>query len=162
MAGKAQNDTSHPPAGDTLRPTAADTIRKIDSAHFSFMDSTHILADSVFVIKAKVLYGIASFYSANLDGTQTATGEIFRNKKLTAASNNFKLQTWVRVTDVENGRSVIVRINDRMHKRMAKKGRVVDLSRAAAKAIGLGTKGITQVKVEEIPREQLNAKNVNY
>src|SRR3954463_9517067 len=60
------------------------------------------------------LYGIASFYSANLDSTITATGEIYTHGKLTAASNNFKLNTWVRVTNLKNGRSVIVRINDRM------------------------------------------------
>lgn len=118
--------------------------------------------DSAFAPHSKVLYGIASFYSANLDGTKTATGEIFRHSKLTAASNHFKLHTWVRITNVRNGKSVIVRINDRMHKRMAAKGRVVDLSHSAAKILGFLTKGITRVKVEEVPKQELNEKNVNY
>jgi rare lipoprotein A len=100
----------------------------------------------------KTVTGIASFYSIRLDGTQTATGEIFRNNKLTAASNNFKLNIWVRVTNLINDKTVIVRINDRMHKRMQKKGRVIDLSRAAASQLGFIKQGLTKVKVEEVPK----------
>ncbi len=98
----------------------------------------------------KTINGVASFYSSNLDGTKTATGEIFRNSKMTAASNHFKLNTWVRVTNLRNNLSVIVRINDRMHRRMAKKGRVVDLSRAAAKQLNFMKRGLTKVRVEEV------------
>jgi rare lipoprotein A (peptidoglycan hydrolase) len=101
---------------------------------------------------AKVLIGIASFYSKNLDGTKTATGEYYRNAKLTAASNNYKLNTWVRVTNLSNNKFVIVRINDRMHPRMAKKGRVVDLSGTAAKELDFMKKGLTRVRVEPIER----------
>ncbi len=97
-------------------------------------------------------YGIASFYSYNLDSTLTATGEYYTHSKLTAASNNFKLGTWVRVTNLKNGRSVIVRINDRMHPRMAKKGRVVDLSRSAAKLLGFMKGGLTRVQVVKVPK----------
>lgn len=92
--------------------------------------------------------GIASFYSLNLDGTLTATGEKFRNEKLTAASNNLPLNTWVRVTNQRNGNSVILRINDRMHPRMAKKGRVVDLSYRAARTLDFVKAGLTKVTVE--------------
>ncbi|MFZ9221434.1 MAG: septal ring lytic transglycosylase RlpA family protein, partial [Sediminibacterium sp.] len=70
--------------------------------------------------------GIASFYSRNLDGTLTSTGERYRNKKYTAACNLFKLNTLVRVTNMRNGASILVRINDRMHPNMLKKGRVID------------------------------------
>ena len=103
--------------------------------------------------KSTALYGIASFYSKNLEGTETATGERFSHKNYTAASNNYKLNTWVRVTNLKTGKSVIVRINDRMHPRMAKQGRVVDLTLTAAKKIGLtyGT-GITKVMVEEVAK----------
>jgi rare lipoprotein A len=104
----------------------------------------------------KVVTGKASFYSKSLDGTQTATGEIFRNKNMTAASNHFKLNSWVRVTNLSNGKSVIVRINDRMHPKMAKKGRVVDLSRSAASHLGFILKGITKVKVEVVPKNTDN------
>ena len=98
----------------------------------------------------KIIKGIASFYSANLDGTKTATGEIFRNSKYTAASNNLKLNTLVLVTNLKNKKSVVVRINDRMHPRMAKKGRVVDLSRIAAKTLDFIENGLTKVSVETI------------
>jgi len=104
----------------------------------------------------QVVTGKASFYSKSLDGTQTATGEIFRNKNMTAASNHFKLNSWVRVTNLSNGKSVIVRINDRMHPKMAKKGRVVDLSRSAASHLGFIIKGITKVKVEVVPKNTDN------
>lgn len=101
-----------------------------------------------FVTTGKVITGIASFYSANLDGTKTATGERYRNKKYTAASNNLKLNTWVLVTNLRNNNSVVVRINDRMHPRMQKKGRVVDLSGIAAKQLDFIVDGLTKVKVE--------------
>jgi len=107
-------------------------------------------ADSTDKAKLKTITGIASFYSLNLTGTETATEERFDNKNMTAASNNFKLNTWVRVTNLRNGKSVVVRINDRMHTRMAKKGRVVDLSRAAAKQLHFMKRGLTKVKVEEV------------
>ena len=70
--------------------------------------------------------GLASFYSTNLDNTLTATGEIFLNTKFTAASNIYKLNSIVRVTNLRNGRSVLVRVNDRMHSNMLKKGRIID------------------------------------
>lgn len=100
--------------------------------------------------------GIASFYSANLDGTKTATGEKYRNNKLSAASNHFDLNTWVRVTNLTNNRSVILRINDRMHPRMKARGRVVDLSRIAAKQLGFMKSGLTKVKVEPVEKGTLN------
>lgn len=110
--------------------------------------------DSTNTKKTLIKTGIASFYSKSLDSTKTATGEIFLNSKLTAASNSFKLNTIVKVTNIRNGRSVIVRINDRMHPRMAKKGRIIDLSRAGAKKLGFLKSGLTRVTVEVIPKKQ--------
>jgi rare lipoprotein A len=98
----------------------------------------------------KAFKGKASFYSKNLHGTLTSTGERYDNNKMTAASNCFKLNTWVRVTNISNGKSITVRINDRMHPRMAKKGRVVDLSLIAAKTLNFIEKGITRVEVLQI------------
>jgi rare lipoprotein A len=113
--------------------------------------------DSITTKSSKTLFGIASFYSKNLEGTETSTGETFSHNNLTAASNNFKLNSWVRVTNLRNGKSVIVRINDRMHPAMAAKGRVVDLSISAAKKIGLTfLAGLTKVKVEEVVKGTLN------
>ena len=113
------------------------------------LDSLKI--DSVNAPVYKTITGIASFYSSNLHGSKTSTGETYRHERNTAASNNFKLNTMVRVTNLENNKSVIVRINDHMHKRMAKKGRVVDLSRSAAKKLDFMKQGLTRVKVEEVP-----------
>jgi rare lipoprotein A (peptidoglycan hydrolase) len=108
------------------------------------------LTPNTFVPVGKAINGIASFYSYNLDGTKTATGERYRNALLTAASNNFKLNTWVLVTNLKNKKSVIVRINDRMHPRMKKKGRVVDLSREAARLLEFMDNGLTKVKVQPV------------
>ena len=105
---------------------------------------------STYQTKGKPISGIASFYSANLDGTKTATGELYRNKKLTAASNNFNLNSLVLVTNPKNNKSVIVRINDRMHPRMKKKGRIVDLSGSAAQALDILKAGLAKVRVQEI------------
>lgn len=101
---------------------------------------------------ADTVYGTASYYSLSFDSTRTATGELYLHNKLTAASNHYKLNTWVRVTNLKNGRSVVVRINDRMHKRMAAKGRVVDLSRSAAKILGFMKGGLTRVQVVKVPK----------
>ncbi|MDI9366364.1 MAG: septal ring lytic transglycosylase RlpA family protein [Flavobacterium sp.] len=110
--------------------------------------------DAVFNInildKYQPITGKASFYSKNLHGTKTATGERYDNNKLTAASNSFKLNTWVCVTNICNSESVTVRINDRMHPKMAKRGRVIDLSRLAAKKLDFIEAGITKVLVVQI------------
>lgn len=100
--------------------------------------------------KGQSLNGIGSFYANRFVGLRTATGEIFKHSNLTAASNNFKINTWVRVTNLFNNKSVIVRINDRMHQRMAKMGRVVDLTSAAAKLLGVRCDGLLKVKVESL------------
>jgi rare lipoprotein A len=97
----------------------------------------------------KQLNGIATIYAKRFNGARTATGEVFKHTNLTAASNNFKINSWVKVTNLANLKSVIVRINDRMHPRMAKMGRVIDLTQAAARLLG-GFDGMTKVKVEEI------------
>ncbi|HEX3023986.1 MAG TPA: septal ring lytic transglycosylase RlpA family protein [Chitinophagaceae bacterium] len=110
--------------------------------------------DSANLYKPKTVIGIASFYSTNLDGTKTSTGETYRNSKFSGASNHFALNTWVRVTNLRNNKSIKVRINDRMHIKMAKRGRVIDLSRSAAKELGFISRGLTRVKVEEIPNSQ--------
>lgn len=122
-----------------------DSLRQFDRAK-----PTDSLTPNSFEPVGKAINGIASFYSYNLDGTLTATGERYRNAKLTAASNNLKLNTWVLVTNLRNKRSVIVRINDRMHPRMKAKGRVVDLSREAARQLDFMENGLTKVKVQPI------------
>jgi rare lipoprotein A len=103
----------------------------------------------------KSLNGIASFYASRFNGLRTATGEIFKHSNLTAASNNFKINSWVKVTNLRNNKSVIVRINDRMHERMAKMGRIVDLTTAAARLLGVVGDGLLKVKVENLGKGDL-------
>lgn len=98
----------------------------------------------------KVLYGTASFYSNKFEGKQTANGEIFSQNKLTAACNVLPFGTWIKVTNLKNGRSVVVKVNDRLQYKMK---RVVDLSKLAAKQIG-HKDGLTRVKVEVLDRKK--------
>ena len=89
--------------------------------------------------------GIASYYHQKFNGRLTSTGEIFSNKKLTAANNFLKLGTMVKVTNLLNGKSVIVKVNDRMNR---KNKRLIDLSQAAAKELGLIQQGIGKLEME--------------
>lgn len=100
--------------------------------------------------KAKIQYGMASFYSNKFNGRKTANGEIFNNQKLTAAHNTLPLGTYVRVTNLRNGRTVIVKINDRLHRRNK---RIIDLSRAGASKLGFIKSGLTRVKIEVLGKK---------
>ncbi len=102
------------------------------------------------VKKPKLLFGVASYYAGKFHGRETASGEIYDSTKLTAACNLLPLGTWIRVTNLKNNRSVIVKTNDRMHKRMT---RVVDLSQAAASKLGYVKRGLTKVKVEVLEKK---------
>ncbi len=128
---------------------------KINIGEKPILDTIKVDSLLVDTLTTNCFYGIASFYSENLDGTETATGEIFRHNKLTAASNRFKLNTWVRITRIKNGKSIIVRINDRMHPRMDRKGRIVDLTIRGAEKLGFIKTGVTKVKVEIVPKGTL-------
>lgn len=94
---------------------------------------------------AQVETGIASYYSNKFHGRQTANGEIFDMHQMTAAHPRLAFGTRVKVTHVENNRSVTVRINDRGP---FVKGRVIDLSLAAAEELQMVQAGIAQVKLE--------------
>lgn len=143
---------------NNLKSVINDTINEIVLSKDTVITVPQVTTDS-FRLTGKVITGIASYYSSGLDGTLTSTGEKYRNKKLTAASNNFPLHTWVLVTNLRNQKSVIVRINDRMHPRMKKKGRVVDLSGNAALELDMLKAGIVKVKVEVLERITLPDNN---
>jgi rare lipoprotein A len=95
--------------------------------------------------KGKVLEGKASFYANKFHGRKTASGEIFDNNKLTAAHRSLPFGTMVKVTNLNNGLSVVVRINDRGP---FISGRIIDLSRAAAEKIDMIRKGVVRVRLE--------------
>jgi len=92
-----------------------------------------------------VLYGTASYYAEKFNGRETANGEIYDSRKMTAACNVLPLGTWIRVTNLMNNRSVVVKTNDHLHIRMK---RIVDLSRVAAEKLGYIGRGLTKVRVE--------------
>jgi len=95
--------------------------------------------------KADTLIGTASYYADKFAGRKTANGESYMHKKLSAACNILPLGTWIRVTNLKNMRSVIVQINDRLHR---KNKRIVDLSLAGAEVLGYIKHGLTQVSME--------------
>ncbi|MBK8086954.1 MAG: septal ring lytic transglycosylase RlpA family protein [Chitinophagaceae bacterium] len=100
--------------------------------------------------KAKIQYGVASFYSNKFNGRKTSNGEIFNQQKLTAAHNSLPMGTYVRVTNLKNGKSVVVKINDRLHHRNK---RIIDLTRAAAQKLGFIKSGLTRVKLEVLGKK---------
>jgi len=88
--------------------------------------------------------GIASYYHPKFNGRKTSNGEVFNNDKLTCANNFLRLGTYILVSNINNGKSVIVKVNDRMH---AKNKRLIDLSQAAASQLGLLNKGVGEVNI---------------
>jgi rare lipoprotein A len=100
--------------------------------------------------KKKMLRGQASWYGPGFHGKKTASGEIFDQRRLTAAHKTLPLGTIAKVTNLQNGNTVEVEINDR--------GpyvgeRVIDVSRAAAKALGFIDSGVTLVRIEPLYQE---------
>lgn len=98
----------------------------------------------------RTLYGQASFYASKFEGRKTSSGEIFRHSKLTAACNALPLGTWIRVTNLKNGKSIVVKTNDRLHQ---KTRRLVDLTKTGAQRLGFIKSGLTRVKVEVLKKK---------
>ena len=100
----------------------------------------------------RVFYGQASYYANKFHGRKTANGEIFSQKKLTCACNVLPLGTWIKVTNLRNGKTVVVKINDRIHPKMK---RIVDLSKAAAQQLGYVSRGLTRVKIKIVDKRMV-------
>lgn len=94
--------------------------------------------------------GIASWYGPNFHGKSTANGERFNQWAMTAAHTTLPLPSMVRVTRTDNGKSIIVRVNDRGP---FAESRIIDLSRAAAEALGTDKMGLAKVRVQYLPEE---------
>jgi rare lipoprotein A len=103
------------------------------------------------VSSEKIHFGTASFYANKFEGRKTSTGETFSQKKMTGASNVLPLNHWVRVTNTRNNLSVVLRINDRMHKNNK---RLIDLSKSAAKKLKYTGYGLAHVKVELLGKKR--------
>lgn len=96
--------------------------------------------------------GIASWYGPQFHGKSTANGETFDMYELTAAHRTLQLPSLVRVTNLENGRSLIVRVNDRGP---FKRGRVIDLSMRAAELLDFKNNGTAKVKLQVLTQESM-------
>ncbi len=105
--------------------------------------ATIAVATNVSTADAMTQTGIASFYS----GGRTASGERIDHKGFTAAHRTLPFGTRLRVTRLSTGKTIIVRINDRGP---FIRGRIIDVSKTAAVALGFHTSGVTQVKIERV------------
>ena len=138
----------------TILPTVG--FSQTDTAVFSMNDTGDL---SPFFLnpqkqqKNKVLFGVASYYGDKFEGRKTASGDIFNQQKMTAACNKLPLGTRIRVTNIRNGKTVEVVVNDRLHPKMK---RIVDLSKSAAKKLDYVNHGLTKVKVEVIGKVNKN------
>ena len=88
--------------------------------------------------------GLASYYADSYEGKTTANGEIYRQGKITAAHKTLPFGTKVEVTNLSNNKSVVVRINDRGP---FIRGRIIDLTKSAAKQIDMVGAGVAKVKI---------------
>lgn len=91
--------------------------------------------------------GVASWYGDDFHGKPTSCGEIYDMHKLTAAHKILPMHTTLKVTNLDNGRSVVVRVNDRGP---FVSGRIIDMSYAGAKALDMHVKGTTRVRLESV------------
>lgn len=89
--------------------------------------------------------GIASYYAHKFNGRQTASGEIYDMYGLTAAHPTYPMETIMRVTNLNNGRSVVIRINDRMPKHP---DRIIDLSYGSAMKLDMLNSGLAKVRLD--------------
>jgi rare lipoprotein A len=96
--------------------------------------------------------GTASWYGEDFDGRETASGETYDMYDLTAAHPTLPLGTWVKVTNLRNGRAVNVRINDRGP---IVPGRIIDLSYGAAQALNFGDRGLQRVRLDVMHARQV-------
>lgn len=92
-----------------------------------------------------IKYGVASFYADKFQCHRTFSGEIYKGQNSTAACSGLPMNTLVKVTNLENNKSVIVKINDKM---TSKNKRLIDLSKSAAQQLAFISRGVARVKIE--------------
>ena len=100
---------------------------------------------------SKFYYGIASYYADKFKGRETANGAKYNHDGHTAACNVLPLGTWIRVTNLRNNKSIVVKVNDRLH---ARNNRLVDLTKSGAEKLGYTSRGLARVKVEVLGRKK--------
>ena len=123
-------------------------MKKLKKISFILILLVVLVSLTVWMLKGRhIQVGIASRYSDTLKGRKTASGERYNPLKLTAAHRKLTFGSVVKVTNLENKKEFIVIINDRGP---YVRGRIIDLSRAAARRLGMVKKGIVKVRIERI------------
>jgi len=136
LAGCGGGDFGQPPTGPAPGPGEQKVGRPYQIGGIWYYPSVDDNYDEV---------GVASWYGPQFHGRPTANGEVFDMNKVTAAHPTLPLPSRVRVTNLENGRSIVVRVNDRGP---FAKGRIIDLSRRSAQLLGFQGQGTTRVRVQ--------------
>jgi rare lipoprotein A len=120
-------------------------------------DSYEVFGDRYHVLPTPDGYeeeGLASWYGAQFAGRRTSSGEIFDPRRLSAAHRTLPIPTWVEVINLDNGRELLVRVNDR-GPFVDTDQRIIDLSRAAAERLGMVSAGTARVRVRALSTEEL-------
>lgn len=140
----APSDPGGTPRFEDPIPVAEPRSRYGNHSPYQVFGVTYHVRDSA---EGYVEEGLASWYGSKFHGHRTSSGETYDMYGLSAAHRSLPLPTWARVTNLENGRSTIVRVNDRgpFHP-----DRIIDLSWAAAKKLGYQKQGTARVRVEAI------------
>jgi len=149
---------------DGLPPKEAIRLGKVKTAPYTVNGKTYYPM-TIEAAKDYERVGVASWYGYETrnreGGHMTANGEAFHPSGVTAAHKHLPLPTYTRVTNLENGASVIVRVNDRgpfpARNNPGSGDRIIDLSMGAAKRLGFYRKGTTRVKVETVEVEEIRS-----
>lgn len=132
-------------SGDKIRRETIAAKIDVPAEEPSVIDKLNIVASNT--VRRFSQTGVASWYGRQFHGRKTANGETFDMNGLTAAHRSLPLNCYIRVTNKDNGKSVVVRVNDRgpFHG-----NRVVDLSYGAAKSLGITNAGTARVNIERV------------
>ena len=139
--------TTTPPWGEAPTPSGKGGIYKVGNPY--------VINGVTYVPREDPNYsetGIASWYGPQFHGARTANGEIFDMELVSAAHRTLPMPSLVRVTNLENGRSMVVRLNDRGP---YARGRIIDMSKRAAELLGFHGAGTAKVRVEYVGRAPL-------
>jgi rare lipoprotein A len=120
-----------------------DSLIEIRYGRSEDLKNPNFFDDNEVVLESRV--GVASYYSDKYQGHKTSSGEIFDQNKLTAAHPSYTLGTIVRVKNLQNRKTVVVKINDRMTNL---NGRLIDISKKAAEELDMIKEGIAKVQVD--------------
>jgi rare lipoprotein A len=132
-------------SGDKIRRETIAAKIEIPAEEPSVIDKLNTVASNT--VRRFSQTGVASWYGRQFHGRKTANGETFDMNGLTAAHRSLPLNCYIRVTNKDNGKSVVVRVNDRgpFHG-----NRVLDLSYGAAKSLGITNAGTARVNIERV------------